>query len=234
MISETLNSTENPDEARFSRPRWHLLYFVLAAFDLLTVSVSLYLNHNLVDRYQEAVRMNEIWVNRLNQYSEMIELTNIVNVAGNDVFETRDVASSRDRLQVAVLQFDLKMSEARQELLRRGDPDHGTSLLKKLESIEIAMESQTKNAEQIFAFFEARQPEKAGGLMAQMDRYNAEVNIYLGKLCSEVAGHQADRLRRQAAAANPSSRLPPGVHRAPSTLHWPIDNAPNRESRLVP
>ena len=35
------------------RPRWHLVYFALAAFDLLAVLISLGLNHHLATLYDE-------------------------------------------------------------------------------------------------------------------------------------------------------------------------------------
>ena len=39
-------------------PRWYLVYFVLAGFDIVTISVSLYLNHRLVGIYSETVAQN--------------------------------------------------------------------------------------------------------------------------------------------------------------------------------
>jgi len=48
LVSKIRNSTEI-DAGSITRktPRWHLVYFVLAAFDLVTISTTLYLNHSL-------------------------------------------------------------------------------------------------------------------------------------------------------------------------------------------
>ena len=50
-----------------SRPRWHLLYYVLAGFDLLTISISLCLNHRLAGIYAESVHVNQAWAQRLDR-----------------------------------------------------------------------------------------------------------------------------------------------------------------------
>ncbi len=39
--------------------RWHLVYYLLAAFDLLTVSLSLYLNHRIMAIYTDSVNLND-------------------------------------------------------------------------------------------------------------------------------------------------------------------------------
>jgi len=42
------------------RKRWYLLYFALAAFDLLAVSLGLVLNHRLVGLFKESVQVNQV------------------------------------------------------------------------------------------------------------------------------------------------------------------------------
>ena len=34
-----------------ARPKWHVIYFLLAGFDLITIMISLSLNHSLVNHY---------------------------------------------------------------------------------------------------------------------------------------------------------------------------------------
>lgn len=47
------------------RSNWHYIYFLLAAFDLLTVCAGLYLNHRITTIYTDSVAANRIWANRL-------------------------------------------------------------------------------------------------------------------------------------------------------------------------
>ena len=46
-------------------PKWLLVYFVIAGFDLLTVGVSLFLSHQMMGVYNESVRVSEIWATNL-------------------------------------------------------------------------------------------------------------------------------------------------------------------------
>jgi hypothetical protein len=53
-MTNLARSTSGPQ-----RLRWHWVYFILAAFDLLTISVSLGLNHQMMAIYTESVRENQ-------------------------------------------------------------------------------------------------------------------------------------------------------------------------------
>ena len=54
-----------------SRPRWHLIYLLLAAFDICTVGYGLYMNHHLVTRFNESVDQNRLWAEQLQGYTEL-------------------------------------------------------------------------------------------------------------------------------------------------------------------
>jgi len=78
---------EHPDRS----PRWPLLYFALAGFDVLTIVISLSINHRLVAIYRHAVEVNQEWAEGLDRYAALAQLASEVNAPGNDVFDTRDV-----------------------------------------------------------------------------------------------------------------------------------------------
>jgi hypothetical protein len=46
---------------RLTRLKWHYIYFLLAGFDLLTVSAGLYLNHKIIRTYTRSVEINRVW-----------------------------------------------------------------------------------------------------------------------------------------------------------------------------
>ena len=95
-----------------ARPIWWQLYFVLAAFDLVTISCSLYLNHRLIELHDQSGRVNLEWSERLNQFSDLAQLAGEVDAPGNDVFDSRDVVQESARLRVKLGQFDQKLVEA--------------------------------------------------------------------------------------------------------------------------
>ena len=47
--------------AKRTQPIWQWLYFALVAFDLVAISASLFLNHQLTVEYRKAVEINEFW-----------------------------------------------------------------------------------------------------------------------------------------------------------------------------
>lgn len=96
-----------------TQPRWYWLYFALAAFDLLTVSFSLYLNHQLTETYSQSIEVNEQWARRLGAYSELRDHASKVNAPGNDVFDSQDVDKETARLQQALGEFDQKLNSAK-------------------------------------------------------------------------------------------------------------------------
>lgn len=73
------------------RPRWHCVYFLLAAFDVLTVSMCLYLNHRIMTIYVRSVEANQEWAERQQDASELGRLAWEVNAPGNDVFDSQQV-----------------------------------------------------------------------------------------------------------------------------------------------
>ena len=89
-------------------PKWHYLYFVLAALDLIAVSAGLYLSHSIMRIYVQSVEANQTWAERVSAYSNLGELAAAVNAPGNDVFDSREVDIESSRMQAAREIFDAK------------------------------------------------------------------------------------------------------------------------------
>jgi len=88
LASQEFNDPQKLVTARYKRPKWHHIYFLLAAFDLLTVSTALYLNHLILTIYTDSVEVNQEWAQRRNKYSELGQLAVAVNAPGNDLFKS--------------------------------------------------------------------------------------------------------------------------------------------------
>jgi signal transduction histidine kinase len=186
---------------RVRRPRWYWLYFVLAGFDLLTISFSLYLNHRLMTIYAESVRVNQEWAVRLGRYAEIDQLAAAVNAPGNDVFDSLDVDIESQRLGEALAAFRREVAAARAELLANVVPDLSAPLLKSFEEIGLAMGEMTAEAERIFVYFRGNQPREAGERMATMDRKYARLNKAFAELNRHVRDIQQRYFAEQQAAA---------------------------------
>jgi signal transduction histidine kinase/FixJ family two-component response regulator len=190
-----------------ARPAWLRLYFALAAFDLLTVCVSLFLNHQIMDIYRVSVEVNQRWANRLVAYDEMRALAGEVNAPGNDVFDSRDVDSESSRMQRARLNFDAKLRAVQEDIVRGGEALQHRALIKSFEVVAAEMEEMCNEAKLIFSFFAQGQADRAGSRMATMDRKYAQLNTALAHLNSQVHGIQGAHFAEQHALASLLSRL---------------------------
>ena len=83
---------------RGNRPRWHLIYYALALFDLVAVATGLFLNHRTMAIYETSVEVNESWSALQSDLMELGRLAGAGNAPGNSVFESGDVAKERKRL----------------------------------------------------------------------------------------------------------------------------------------
>ena len=183
------------------RSRWHLLYFVLVSFDLLTVLSGLALSHEIMSIYTRSVQENQQWAERQGRYSDLGRLAMEVNAPGNDVFDSRDVKAETSRLNEARKNFDAELGATRADLADESTAIV-TPLLAELDLAEIAMNSLVIEARMIFAYFERKEIVKAGERMATMDRRFADACNALARLSQRVREIQKNHFEQQIAAAN--------------------------------
>src|ERR671939_87588 len=92
--------------SRPARPKWHRLYYLLAAFDLFTVVLSLVLNHETRGVFARSIEVNQVWSQRLAAYSELGQLAAAVDAPGNDIFDSLDVTQESARMRSALRNYE--------------------------------------------------------------------------------------------------------------------------------
>ena len=92
------------------------LYCALAAFSVSVILSNLYLNHRLMDIYNESVRVNQEWDERLSRYRTLGQLAAAVNAPGADIYASNDVAGETERLRAALRAFNEAIPAAREDL----------------------------------------------------------------------------------------------------------------------
>lgn len=184
-------------QARTSPPRWHLAYYALAAFDVLTICTTLFLTHLIVENYSGAIATNRTWTAQLDRSAQLARLAGAVNAPGNNVFETHDVDAESALMERARHDFSKAIDETRTELRRLSGPreSHAEAgaLLHDLDQVEVAMGGMTDEARRIFSHFANHRADLAGTRMATMDRRYAEVNAAVAEFNADVREIQ-DRL----------------------------------------
>ena len=147
--------------ARSTRsPRWHILYMLLAAFDLLTVCTSLYLNHRLAAIHTGALVVSE-------RLAELRHVAESCGAPGNDVFESRDVPREQERLAEELARFDLALGSARRQIEGRSE---------EFQAIQRAMAAMVAETERVFAFLEAGERERASECWTAMEHTQSALN----------------------------------------------------------
>jgi PAS domain S-box-containing protein len=202
MTAETTSRTEGVAAVQRTRPpKWRYVYFLLAAFDLVTVSAGLYLNHRIMGIYLQSVEVNRIWAERVSAYSHLGELAGDVDAPGNDVFDTRDVQQEFIKMRTAVNAFDRDLETQRRELQANLDRSESAPLLALLDAISVAKTQMTEEATRIFDYFLEGRPDLAGERMATMDHKYASLNAALLELRRAVGAIQQTNFTEQIAAA---------------------------------
>ncbi|HET8647864.1 MAG TPA: ATP-binding protein, partial [Vicinamibacteria bacterium] len=175
--------------------------YLLAAFDVLTVSASLFLNHRIMQIYVRSVASNREWAERSARYSALGQLAAEVNAPGNDVFDSQDVAGEAVRLQRARLAFQRRLAELRAELPAEVRAEDAALLRGRMEDIERAMDEMTAESSLIFSYFAGGHNTQAGERMATMDRKYARLLAALRELTRTVSSIQQREFQVQGAAA---------------------------------
>jgi PAS domain S-box-containing protein len=212
MSPETHNHTLTANAApRTTSPKWRYVYFLLAAFDLVTVLAGLSLNHRIMAIYLQSVEVNRVWAERVSAYSHLGELAGDVDAPGNDVFDTRDVSQESVRMASAVKAFDLDLEKQREELSADLDSKSAAPLLALLDAIAVAKAQMTQEAVRIFDYFREGRADLAGERMATMDHKYASLNAALLELRRAVGAIQQQNFAEQTTAAKSLQRYEYGI-----------------------
>lgn len=179
------------------KDQWHLLYYLLAAFDLITILASILLNHTLLDIHGTSLTLNQEWVQRFGRYEELADAAAKVNAPGNDVFDSRDVKGESARLEQGLAAFRKIMAELKEEIESVPNPSQRTELQSDLQSMELAMSSMVAEANLIFSHFRNGDSAKAGSRMATMDKKYAVIHRQMSKIRADLQTFQKNDLTEQ-------------------------------------
>ncbi len=196
------DTPSDPKHVPVARPKWLRMYFVLAGFDLLTVCISLFLNHQIMAIYRVSVDVNQLWANRLVAYDKLRSVAGEVNAPGNDVFDSHDAPSESKRMHEARTAFDAHLRSARDEISRDTGVTQRDALLGGIDAVALAMDEMIGEAGLIFSFFAGGDAAQAGSRMATMDRKYAQLGAALGSLSAQVYSIQREHFEQQQGLAN--------------------------------
>ena len=193
---------DGPDRSDAApRPRipWHIVYYLLAAFDVLTVSASVYVTRRLLDVSLESVARNREWGTHIDEYAGLRRLAADVNAPGNDVFDSHDAAAESVRLARARAAFSERVDLLRRHLTAVHPAEAGL-LLARLADVTRALDAMAREAEVTIAAFASGETAHAARRMAAMDRSYAGLLAVLDELHGDVRGVQLRLFTEQTSA----------------------------------
>lgn len=187
--------------------RLHLVYFALAAFDIVTISATLSLSHRIMSAYEGAVETSRDWAARSTEIVQLGELAQQTNAPGNDVFDSGDVARERERRDRALAEFDVQFALVSDELRRNTGEEERAAIEAGLRDVRASMLEMVTSADEIFRQIGAGHSDVAGRQMASMDRTYAKLTNSIAVTLGEMQAVQIAHLQEQVEIAKTLRRL---------------------------
>ena len=178
------------------KQRWHYIYFILAGFDLLTVLISVFINHNLTEEYQRSLKLHQEWAQTLEYASGLTQAVLKANVAGNDVFDAVAVSEAREVEELASRQFKDHCSRLR-DATAQMTAGVRHSVAQHLANVETEMEVHDSFAAIVFAKMDSGDRDAAGTAMARMDRSCGVMVDRLSVIRRIISDQHVDLAQRQ-------------------------------------
>jgi signal transduction histidine kinase len=181
----------SPSEPPTRRPTWYYLYFVLAAFEVLTICLSLAVNRQQTWLHTQTAHQSADWSQRLESFSELQRLALAANSPAVSVFETRDSDREQRRLTRYRQDFHDQMRSTRHELVERLPADVAAPLLASADRAEQQLAAMAGEIEQFLSEFPSEPSGTAVESLARINQHLSEVTQSLESL--REAGRKIER-----------------------------------------
>ncbi|HEV8204751.1 MAG TPA: response regulator [Pyrinomonadaceae bacterium] len=203
-----------------SSPKWHRVYYLLAAFDVVIVLLTLILNYQILHIYERSAKTTLQWTERRNDLNELGKLASAVNAPGNNIFDSHDVETESSTMTTALKVFNAHLTRSKTELLAQiNRKDQGLQfsqsdiaiLTQHFDTVGNSMDQMTSEAELIFSYFRQNQRDPAGKRMATMDQKYANLLASLSQLREDITQIQSRLLQHETASAESLGRFEYGI-----------------------
>lgn len=171
-----------PDPKK-ERSRWHRVYYLLSAFEIMAVAMGLYLVHFTMSKYKEAVTVNESWLEIQSSVMELGRRAAAGNAPGKSDFEAGEFDRERTRLESRSQGFG-RQADICRNAIRAGEPRLQV-MLTQIDVATVAFAKMTKEARLQVNAMEAEEFRKAERHRSSMDDYYYGVNDAVSMLAAQ-------------------------------------------------
>jgi signal transduction histidine kinase len=165
--------------ARKSWPKVHLIYFLLASFDLVAVGGGLYLSHRLATVFEENVSVNEVWSRRFEDVWKLGGLINRISEPGSHVFVSNDPNGERAKLNQAFIEFNKLLAAIRHEVMTNTSQSISSRPIGAMRSLTDIVTSMLNQSRHTITLYEQGQYREAGIAISELNRKYRETQLKL-------------------------------------------------------
>ena len=168
---------------RWKQSRWYRLAYVLASINLVTILISFSVTRLLLDSYENSILANQLWTQRIIQFSKLTNLANAVEAPGREVLESGAIDFESDRLRKAVQAYLDGSQTVRRSLSENGLSEDARLLAMQLrQADEQVMLIQTE-ANRVFEMLRLSRPADAATHVAMMSQHHTQAVFAIRSLC---------------------------------------------------
>lgn len=177
-------------------PKIHLVYFFLAACDLMAVIGGLYLSHRQAGIFEASVESDRYWDTHLDEVWSLSRLIQASNSPPNDVFDTHDPVGENKKFEIAITAVNDKIATIKANLRTSLSASQQAAPLAALGEVELGIKRVGIEARAVFRKYGQGDIAGAGMSMARTDRLNAEANRRVQKSVDAIRAIKS-RLHKQ-------------------------------------
>jgi signal transduction histidine kinase len=125
---------------RKTRHSWHLLYYLLATFNILTLTYSVYLNGQSHAAFNRSVEHGQLWHARFEGFNELFQLANEIKAPLDQVFQDGDVTGARTEMTAAHDRFGEHLSDKLRDLTEEAELIQVKGLMEGVNKARVAID----------------------------------------------------------------------------------------------
>ena len=177
-------------------PKWHVVYSLLALFDVLVVGTGLVYVHRIVQSYHRSVSTAQVWDTRLNQASTLDDAAGRVNLAVDRVFASEGTEIAASQVTLAANTFATRAQALRSSLAEIQEAARDKILIDLDKAVRAVAEMKDAAIGVITEFTRGNQTAVASG-MTTFSAAQVRATDALRALRVDVRGVQAQVFARQ-------------------------------------
>lgn len=187
--------------------RWYTGYFLLAIFNIVTITASVLLNYALVRQHEKSVEVNRHWAEHTAYYAEFALLISKANLPGADVFVSRDPRGEKQRMDAAITELTDKLAEFDGKYKSAAAIAHPENLDMLIDDVRRLAEKMNEETSELLARFARGEIAEAGRWKARTVETRTELHSIVGRLEHDAQAFQLASLDRQIALGETLRRI---------------------------